>query len=307
MTHPAKFSAEIEKNGIEVKYDQPLSQYCSWKIGGKAQILAVPKTAAETAVVLQTAAQLGQKIAILAQGSNVLFSDSGLEAGVLLRELKEINRQDDKVMVQAGVPLGYLAQSLAKQGWADLAFISGVPGSVGGAVVMNAGCYGQEISSVIQKVYAADLQGQSFVFSRDECRFGYRCSRFSTGQMVVLAAELDLSERQEPQMIMERMEQYRQRRLASQPYQWPNAGSVFKNPPNDSAGRLIEGAGLKGYRIGDAQVSEKHANFIINLAQARAEDVTRLMKHIRRCVWEKYQVQLQPEVKFIGFEQDPLL
>lgn len=307
MSHQAEFAERLTQQGIEVRYEQPLKNYCSWKIGGTAQVLAVPKNADETAAVLKTADALGQKLEILAQGTNVLFSDSGIPSGMLLRELKEISWQDNKVTVSAGVSLGHLSRMAAQRGWADLAFISGVPGSIGGAVAMNAGCYGREIGSLVSRVYAVDRQGRSVVFSREECLFGYRQSRFKSGDEVVVSAELVMGQKQDPQEIAALIADYQQKRLSSQPYQWPNAGSVFKNPPANSAGRLIEQAGLKGYKIGDAQVSEKHANFIVNLGEAKAADVIALIKHIRRCVWEKYQVQLQPEVKFIGFVQDPLL
>ena len=153
----------------------------------------------------------------------------------------------------------------------------------------------------------ADELGRVLSLEKDECEFSYRLSRFAKEKLIVLEAELEVSEQEDAEKIAQTIDAYRQKRLSNQPYEWPNAGSVFKNPANDSAGRLIEGAGLKGLRIGDAQVSDKHANFIINLAQAKACDVIALMKEIRRSVEEKYGVLLQPEVKFCGFKANPLL
>lgn len=307
MTELEGFLTEIEKCGIEIKYDQALSQFSTWKIGGKAKALLVPESAEQVAEIVRIAKQREQRLEILAFGSNVLFSDDGIEAGLLMRKLKNVQMKGTTVHAQAGVALGHLALLLAHKGWGDLAFASGIPGSLGGAVVMNAGCYGKEIGQYINKVLVADEQGRVLSLEKDECEFSYRLSRFAKEKLIVLEAELEVSEQEDAEKIAQTIDAYRQKRLSSQPYEWPNAGSVFKNPANDSAGRLIEGAGLKGLRIGDAQVSDKHANFIINLAQAKACDVIALMKEIRRSVEEKYGVLLQPEVKFCGFKANPLL
>ena len=307
MTELANFLAEIEKCGIEIRYNQPLSQFSTWKIGGKAKALLVPKNAEQVADIVRIAESMGQRTEILAFGSNMLFSDEGIDVGLFLRELKNVQIDGAIVTAQAGVSLGYLANLLAQKGWADLAFAAGIPGSLGGAVVMNAGCFGKEIGQYIQSVLAVDQNGQLVRLAKDECEFGYRMSRFAKERLIVLEAELKVSEADDVENIAQMLDEYRKKRTSSQPYEWPNAGSVFKNPPNDSAGRLIEGVGLKGFRIGDAQVSEKHANFIVNLSQAKAADVIALIKYIRQCVGEKYGVLLQPEVKFCGFGTNPLI
>ena len=307
MTELERFIAEAEDCGIEMKRNQPLSQFSTWRIGGEAKVLFMPKEVGQVAEIVQIADRLGQRLEVLSFGSNILFSDEGMEAGICLRLLKDVEIDGDCVKAQAGVSLGYLANLLAQKGWADLAFACGIPGSLGGAAVMNAGCYGREIGQYIKAVQAVDEHGKIISLPKEECGFAYRRSRFMQEKMIVTAAELKVCEAKEVDLIRATLEEYRQRRKNSQPYEWPNAGSVFKNPPNDSAGRLIEGAGLKGLRVGDAQVSEKHANFIINLAQAKAGDVISLMKQVRSSVEEKYGVLLEPEVKFCGFKTNPLI
>lgn len=299
----ANFLSEIKDAQIEYKINQPLNSYSTWQIGGEAQVIFFPKNTTELATILKKSEQ---DMPIVGQGSNILFSDDGLEWAICLKNMREILWEDNTVLVAAGVPLALLATRAAQRGFGDLAALGGIPGSIGGAVVMNAGCFGSEISELIENVECLTKDGKIIELKKEQCCFFYRKSCFLDNELTVSKVRLAFKKAAEPAEVLAMMEEYRQKRVATQPYEYPNCGSVFKNPPNESAGRLIEQAGLKGYRVGDAQVSEKHANFIINLGAARAIDVCELIRYIRSTIRKKYNLELQTEVKFMGFANDPL-
>lgn len=306
MTEKTDFLQTTAIADIECRHNQSLRDYSTWRIGGTVKSLFLPKNEKELAFLLKKAAVAGIALPIIGQGSNILFSDEGLEQAVCLKLMQQISWQGDTVYVQAGVPLGALVGQCAQREWRDLNFAAGIPGSVGGAAAMNAGCFGKEISENIVSIEALNNLGERFSLKREECGFAYRTSRFLKGDLVIAGVSLKLKEKDDRESIFSQLEEFRQRRLKTQPYEYPNCGSVFKNPPNESAGRLIEQAGLKGYRIGDAQISEKHANFIVNLGQARASEVLALIKYVKKIIWEKYRIILEPEVKFMGFTDNQL-
>ncbi len=299
----ANFLSEINDAQIEYKTKQSLTGYSTWQIGGEAQVIFFPKNTVELATILKKSEQ---DIPLIGQGSNILFSDEGLEWAICLKNMREILWEDNTVSVAAGVPLALLAKQAARRGFSDLAALGGIPGSIGGAVVMNAGCFGSEISELIESVECLSKDGEIIKLKKEECGFSYRKSLFSDKGLTVSAVQLVCRKPADTTEVLAMMEEYRQKRLATQPYEYPNCGSVFKNPPQESAGRLIEQAGLKGYSVGDARVSEKHANFIINRGVANAADVCELINYIRRVIYEKYDIELQTEVKFMGFANDPL-
>lgn len=300
----SEFLKEITNAEIGYKREQSLRNYSTWRIGGTVQYLLLPRNEDELAHILRLAHKYNIELPIIGQGSNILFSDQGLEAAICLKAMQKVAWQDNQMYAAAGVPLGAVVMEAVERGFADIAYAGGIPGSIGGAVAMNAGCFGHEISENIIEVQAVNARGEKMIFSRDECAFAYRTSRFLTEEIIVSGTSFKFGVRADKESILRALEEFRQRRLNTQPYEYPNCGSVFKNPTHESAGRLIQEAGLKGVRMGDAQISEKHANFIVNLGQAQAEDVLSLIKLVQKTVWEKYQIELKPEVKFLGFSEE---
>lgn len=276
----------------------PLHQLTTWKIGGPAEAVYWPPTISDLLVVWQRAQNAQIPVWLIGRGSNLLISDEGLPGVVLMTTaLRGIQWADYKVQVEAGYSLARLAQEAGERGWSGLEFARGIPGSVGGAVVMNAGAHGGEMASRISSVTVLWPDAGIRKMERSELEFAYRsCSL--RGRAWVLETQLEFSAGDREQII-KTMKDNLAKRAAHQPLEKPNAGSVFRNPPGDSAGRLIEEAGWKGKRIGDAQVSEKHANFIVNLDKASTTDVLTLIEKIRKDIKSKFGISLQTEVEYL--------
>ena len=276
----------------------PLHQLTSWKIGGPAEVVYWPPTIKDLLIVWQHAQKAQIPVWLIGRGSNLLISDEGLSGIVLMTTaLRAIQWEDYKVQVEAGYPLARLAQETGERGWSGLEFARGIPGSLGGAVVMNAGAHGGEMAPLIRSVTALRADGTIKKFERSELEFAYRsCSL--RGQAWVLETQLEFSAGDREQ-ILKNMKEYLIRRSVNQPLEKPNAGSVFRNPPGDSAGRLIEVAGWKGKSIGDAQVSDKHANFIVNTGKARSNDVLALIEGIQKDIQSRFGITLQTEVEYL--------
>lgn len=276
----------------------PLSQLTTWKIGGPAETVYWPPTKEDLLIAWQRAQQAKIPAWLIGRGSNLLIADEGLPGIVLMTTaLRAIQWGEYRVQVEAGYSLARLAQEAGERGWSGLEFARGIPGSVGGAVIMNAGAYGGEMAPLIRNVTALRADGTLKKFERSELEFAYRsCSL--RGQAWVLETQLEFSAGDREQ-ILNIMKENLSRRTTYQPLEKPNAGSVFRNPPGDSAGRLIEAAGWKGKSIGGAQVSTKHANFIVNTGNAKAKDVLALMEDIQRDVQVKFGVTLQTEVAYL--------
>lgn len=275
--------------------DYPLHQLTTWKIGGPAETVYWPTTISDLVTVWQRAQKEQIPVWLIGRGSNLLIADEGLPGLVLMTTaLRGIQWEDCKVRVEAGYSLARLAQEAGERGWSGLEFARGIPGSVGGAVVMNAGAHGGEMASLILSVTVLWPDATVQRMERSELEFAYR-SCFLRGRAWVLETQLGLSAGDREQ-IKKIMQENLAKRAANQPLEKPNAGSIFRNPPGDSAGRLIEAAGWKGKRIGDAQVSEKHANFIVNLGKARSKDVRKLIQEIQKDIQIKYGIRLQTEV-----------
>lgn len=275
----------------------PLHQLTTWKIGGPAEAVYWPTTINDLVTVWQRAQKAQIPVWLIGRGSNLLIADEGLSGVVLsTTALRGIQWEDCKVQVEAGYSLARLAHEAGERGWSGLEFARGIPGSVGGAVIMNAGAHGGEMASLILNVTALWPDGTVRRMERSEVEFAYRsCSL--RGRAWVLETQLGFSAGDREQII-NNMRENLIKRAANQPLEKPNAGSVFRNPPGDSAGRLIEAAGWKGKRIGDAQVSEKHANFIVNLGKASCKDVLTLIEGIQKDISKKYGITLQTEVGY---------
>lgn len=290
--------------GLKVKVNEPLAPYTSIKIGGPADYLVDVETGAALAQLLRLLHDARTPFHLLGKGSNVLASDLGVRGAVLRLggEFKQTEWEDGEkeVTVSAGgaVAVTQLVREAARRGCAGLEFAEGIPGSVGGALFMNAGAYGSEMERIVERVEALSARGEPILLSRSEMTFSYRDSHLAAG-IVVTRVRLRLG-RDDPAEVRRKLGELVSRRKKSQPGGYPNCGSVFRNPAGDFAGRLIEAAGLKGRKIGRAQISEKHANFIVNLGGAKAEEVKQLMELARAEVRRAFGVELEPEVRLWG-------
>lgn len=274
----------------------PLADYTTWRIGGPADLLVQPADARDLRLVLAWAASNRVPWQVLGNGSNLLIRDTGVR-GLVIRirkVLDEVTREGPLVRAGAGATFPGVANFAASHGLAGIEFGAGIPGTIGGAMVMNAGWHDWEIGNHVKRVEFLDADGSSRSFDREECQFGYRSSVFRGRGVVVSAVELELAPG-DPDRIRDRLEQFAASRRANQPTELPSCGSVFLKPPGDYAGRLIEAAGLKGARAGAIQVSPKHANFFINLGQGTAADVLALVERVEQQVEERFGVRLQRE------------
>ena len=290
--------------GLKISVAEPLARYTSMKIGGPADYFIEAQTGAALAGLLPFLGAHHIAFYLLGNGSNVLISDLGVRGAVirLAGEFKKIDwrEQGENVWgdVGAAFAVTQLARAATRQGYTGLEFAEGIPGSVGGALVMNAGAFGSEFEKIVERVEAVTQAGQAVQFSRGEMTFSYRDSHLPAG-IVVTRVRLRLR-KEEATQVSSKLRELVGKRKSSQPSGFPNSGSMFRNPAGDFAGRLIEAAGLKGKRIGQAQISERHANFIVNLGGAKARDVRRLMELAESEVRKRFGVDLVAEVKFLG-------
>jgi UDP-N-acetylmuramate dehydrogenase len=291
-------------SGLKVKIDEPLSRYTTMKIGGPADYFLDVETSPALIETLRVLGRHQIPFCLLGKGSNVLASDLGVRGAVLrlggefkrVSWLEEGNRA--RVEVGAAYAVTQLVREAARRGLGGLEFAEGIPGSVGGALFMNAGAYGSEMEKIVEAVEGVTAGGERIAFRRDEMNFSYRDSHLPAGT-IVTSVRMRL-EKKDAEEVSTKVRALVSKRKQSQPAGYPNSGSMFRNPPGDFAGRLIEAAGLKGKRIGHAQISERHANFIVNLGGARAADVKQLMESARAAVREKFGVELLPEVRLLG-------
>jgi len=302
MENLEKAIAEIKEAlpGMTLLEQEPLSAHCSFRIGGPARALAVPESVSSLAKVCSILKDNELMPFVLGNGTNLLFPDEGLQELFLLSTEKLQNLfllPDGAIYAEAGVSLSRLSSFAQQNGLQGLEFASGIPGSVGGGCFINAGAYGGEMKDVVESVvclYAPD-QGL-YELSAEQCAFSYRKSTFNThGGYVILSAVFRLQPGDKDE-IAAKMREMNEKRRAKQPLELPSAGSAFKRPEGNFAGALIEQAGLKGFTVGGAQISEKHAGFVVNVGGASSHDVYELMKQVRNTVYEKSGVQLEPEV-----------
>lgn len=292
----------IEADVGRVLVNESLARYTTMKIGGPADILIVPKHVAGIEKTLQLVKQYKTKWTVIGRGSNLLVSDQGIE-GVVIRlgeGLDHLEVEKHKVRVGSGYPLIKLSTLLSRQGLAGLEFASGIPGSVGGAVYMNAGAHKSDISSVLSKALILFEDGTIDWLMNKELEFSYRASVLQTKRPgIVLEAEFQLQARKREEIVRS-MQNNKDYRRETQPWNHPCAGSVFRNPIPHFAGDLVEKAGLRGYRIGGAQISEMHGNFIVNTGGASAQDVLSLIELIKHTIKDKFDVDMHTEVEIIG-------
>ena len=281
--------------------DAPMSEHTTFKIGGAADILIFPSTIVEVVSVLKLINERQIPLTILGNGSNVLVRDKGIRGAVIKFNGKFAKIQCDgtKLIVGAGAKLKDVSNFAADNGLAGMEFAVGIPGSIGGAVYMNAGAYGGEMKNIISKVRAVSRSGDFAEFDLDALDLGYRRSVFQLNGYAICEIELQLSEGNADE-IKAAMNDFTERRESKQPLEYPSAGSTFKRPEGYFAGTLIDKTGLKGLRVGDAMVSTKHAGFVVNAGHATAADVLNLIEEVKRRVYEAHGVMLSPEVRIIG-------
>ncbi|MED1782158.1 UDP-N-acetylmuramate dehydrogenase [Brevibacillus fortis] len=297
-----KIADELMQAGIEkVWTDEPLANHTTWRIGGPADLLIQPKDKASLQKALQIIHRHEIPWSVIGRGSNLLVRDRGIRGAVLkvAEGLSHCEFRGEEVCVGAGYSMIRLAVETGKMGLTGMEFAGGIPGTVGGAVYMNAGAHGSDLSRILIDAEILFENGESKVLSNEELSFSYRTSLLQKQKGIVLEARFQLRTGDSKE-ISATLAANKERRRATQPLQMPSCGSVFRNPPNDHAGRLIEAAGLKGYRIGGAQVSEKHSNFIVNCGGATAADVLTLINHIRSTILEKNGIDLHSEVLVVG-------
>lgn len=285
----------------QIRVQEPMSRHTTFRAGGPADYYVEPETRKELAFVLDLCRQRGVPYYILGNGSNLLVGDKGYR-GVMVAMGKSwagVEAEGCRLRAGAGALLSAAARLALKESLEGMEFASGIPGTVGGAVVMNAGAYGSELSDVLGLVTVLTPEGQIQRLSSKELKLGYRTSCVCSRRLVVLEAEFVLALGQE-EGIRRRMEELAAKRRARQPLEYPSAGSTFKRPPGNFAGKLIEEAGLQGFSVGDAQVSEKHCGFVINRGEATAADILTVCREVQRRVLEHSGVELELEVKLLG-------
>lgn len=286
---------------IQLKEGELLRNHTTFRIGGAAKYYALPKNAEEIMEAIDFAIVKGLPYYILGKGSNVLFPDKGypgviIEVGKAMEKMEKTG--EEEIHAQAGVSLSALSTFAAKEGLSGLEFASGIPGTLGGAITMNAGAYGGEIKDCLTKARAMDEDGNIRWLTTEELQLGYRSSLIQKKSYIVLEGVFRLNPGKTEE-IQEKMKELNARRRDKQPLEYPSAGSTFKRPEGYFAGKLIEDAGLRGYRVGDAQVSEKHCGFVINRGEATCEEVLQCIRDVQEKVQEQFGVLLEPEIRII--------
>ena len=286
-----------------IKQNEPMKNHTSFKIGGPAEFYIKITSIEELQKILEFAKKENIKLTILGNGSNVLVSDNGIKGIVIRTNLKEIkiekkDQDNVEITVDDATPIGLLAQKLLKEEITGFEEISGIPGTIGGAILMNAGAHGKEMKDIVTEITAIDYNGKIHKFTNKQAEFTYRHSKFSDGKYIILQAKMIL-EKGNTKDIKAKMDEYAQFRKEKQPIEYPSAGSTFKRGTDFITAKLIDEAGLKGYTIGGAKVSEKHAGFIINTGNATAQDVLDLAKYVTDKVYEKFGKKIEFEIKVL--------
>ena len=286
----------------DIKIDEKLSEYVNFKVGGPADILLIPNSKEQVIKSIKICKENNIPFYLIGNGSNILVRDGGFRGVVLsLKNVKNIYVDGEKIEAECGVMLKEVSDKAIENSLTGFEFACGIPGTIGGAVFMNAGAYDGEISKVIESAEVKDENCNIIRLSREELDFGYRSSLVMKKGYTVLSAVFKL-EKGQVKTIKELIEDLTNKRESKQPLEYPSAGSTFKRPTGYFAGKLIQDAGLKGYSIGGAAVSEKHSGFVINKGNATAKDITDLIKHIQDEVKKQFGVDLHPEVRIIGEE-----
>lgn len=293
---------QLTATGCVVKAQFSLANLTTFKVGGPAEWFAAPRSVGDLQACVQWANAEGLPITRLGAGSNLLISDRGLPGLVICtRYLRQVEFEPaGQVIAAAGMPMATLAWKVAKRGWRGLVWTVGIPGTVGGAVVMNAGAHGSDTQAILVSTEVLNPDGSLVTLLPDQLQFKYRTSVLQSDPRIVTQATFQLQPGYDPQIVRAETAADLEQRRSTQPYHLPSCGSVFRNPLPKSAGWLIEQSGLKGFKVGQAQVAEQHANFILNCGGATATDIFTLIRHIQGIVDAKWSLQLRPEVQILG-------
>lgn len=285
-----------------VRMDEPMGAHTTFQIGGPADMYVTPQSAEEVAAVIRACSEASMPLAVVGNGSDLLVADAGLRCVVMqiLDNMASVRVEGSRIIAQAGATNAQVARVALEAGLAGFEFASGIPGTIGGAAIMNAGAYGGEFKDVCVELACVTPAGEFVRVSREEADWSYRHSMMGDAGFIVVEAVLEL-EPDDAAAIKGRMDDLKARREEKQPLEMPSAGSTFKRPEGYFAGKLIQDAGLRGYRVGGAQVSEKHTGFVVNAGDATAAEVRQLIADVQERVFEQFGVRLEPEVKMWGF------
>ena len=286
---------------MQILYNEPMKNHTSFKVGGPADIFIEPDDRAELVKAIKDLREQGVSYYIIGNGSNLLVSDKGLRGAVVKigDKFGSVSINNDIITAESGVLLSTLSKMAAREGLTGMEFASGIPGSLGGAVTMNAGAYGGEMKDIVEWVELLDQDLNLKRLKNDEMKFMYRKSIIEPGKHIVIRCCIRLKKGNKDE-IDNKMAELAEKRKSKQPLHLPSAGSTFKRPEGYFAGKLIEDAGLRGFSIGGAQVSTLHCGFVVNNGDATAKDVYDLIRHVQKTVFEKFNVMLEPEVKILG-------
>ena len=285
---------------LTIKANEPLSNYTYTKTGGPADLLVFPRSVEQVQRVLAAVKQENLPLTVLGNASNLIVKDGGIRGLVMiLTDMQELVLEGNQLKAASGAALIEASRQAAASGLTGLEFACGIPGSIGGAIYMNAGAYGGEVKDVISQVEVVTRDGQLKTYAGADCDFSYRHSRFQEGDEVILGVTFDLAPGDQS-AIDSKVAELTHLRQSKQPLEYPSCGSVFKRPEGYFAGKLIQDAGLQGYQVGGAQVSTKHAGFIVNVDHATATDYLAVIEHVRLVVWARTGVFMEPEVRIIG-------
>ncbi len=297
---------QIKNLGIQeekILYNEPMKKHTTFKIGGPAEIFIKIDNIEDLKKILLFANKNNQKLTIIGNGSNLLVLDEGIKGITLNIKIEKIDiekkEEEVKITVGAGEKIGKLARICMQEQITGLEELSGIPGTIGGAIRMNAGAHGKEIKDIVETVKCIDYQGNERIFKNEELKFSYRNSIFKKEKYIITQTELSLKKGKKEE-IKAKMEEYAKYRKEKQPIESPSAGSTFKRGSDFITAKLIDEAGLKGYHVGDAEVSTKHSGFVINKGSATAKDVLELIDHVKNEIYNKFQKQIELEIEIIG-------
>lgn len=280
--------------------NEPMSKHTSFKIGGPAEIFVKINNVEELKLIIKISKQAEVPITVVGNGSNLLVSDDGIRGIVLKIEFDKIEIEESgKLKIGSGVKLAFLAQKCLKEKLEGFEFASGIPGTIGGAIRMNAGAHGSEMKDIVKKITCMTRDGKIQVISNEEAKFEYRNSIFSQNDYIILEAEIQLR-KGNPEEIRSKMDEYATYRKEKQPIEYPSAGSTFKRGNDFITAKLIDECGLKGYSIGDAEVSNIHAGFVVNKGNATAKEILELIEHIKCEVYKKFNKKIELEIQILG-------
>lgn len=288
-------------NPDTVMEDEPMKKHTTFRAGGKAEFFLEPAKEEELVCTVNLCRKYKVPFIILGNGSNFLVRDNGIAGAVIHigKNLEAVEIKGNDMEAQAGALLSQIARKAAESSLSGMEFAAGIPGSLGGAIAMNAGAYGGEMKQIVKNVRVLTDNGRILTIEAEDMEFGYRHSMIEKTGCIVLSARLCLKKGSKEAIFLE-MKELLRRRKEKQPLEYASAGSTFKRPAGHFAGQLIMEAGLKGYRVGDAMVSEKHCGFVVNTGNASARDILDVMEHVKHTVWEKSGIMLEPEVKILG-------